>query len=81
MRRLEDMAVSTDPKLRAIAAAHPRLQPQLLLLRLMDPDASVRRAAVKNPAITYHLLEVALKDEDLGIAAYARLMMEEENDE
>ncbi len=75
-KRLAQMAYADDPRLRAIAAAHPKT-PALTLIELMhDPDVQVRRAAIKNPNATAHMVEWALADEDLGIAAYARMLEE-----
>lgn len=74
MRRLEAFAASEDPKLRAIAASHPRLPANLLLKLLTDSVPSVRRAAVKNTSIPSSMLVIAEKDSDLGIAAYAKLL-------
>jgi hypothetical protein len=80
MRRLERFASSETVALRAVAANHPRT-PQATLTRLLqDEDPVVRRAAVKNPVITDHQLRIAMADMDLGIAAYARLLIEENID-
>ena len=69
------MATSEDDTLRAIAASHPRLPSNRLLALLVDDTPGVRRAAVKNTAITPPMLEIATHDEDAGIAAYARMIL------
>lgn len=79
-RRLERFAADDRPERRAIAAAHPRIGESLLRELLTDEDPRVRRAAVKNVTLTDHLLHIALTDADLGIAAYARLLQEENED-
>lgn len=77
-RRLERFAADDRPERRAIAAAHPRLPGNILIGLLVDEDPRVRRAAVKNVNMTDHMLKIALADGDLGIAAYARMLMEED---
>jgi uncharacterized protein YpbB len=52
----------------------------MLVELLSDEVASVRRAAVKNVTITDHMLQLALHDPDIGIVAYARLLVEENTD-
>jgi hypothetical protein len=79
--RLESFAASTDPRLRAIAAAHPLSSKGVLGRMISDPDVGVRRAAIKNPRATDAMIEVALVDRDPGIAAFARLLRTEDTDD
>lgn len=80
MRRLERFANSETVALRAVAAGHPRTPRSTIGRLLLDEDVTVRRAAVKNPMITYPQLLQAIHDADMGIAAYARLLTTEEID-
>ena len=75
-RRLTSFANSNDPWLRAIAAEHPRVQLNELLVLLDDPVDHVRRCAVKNVKMTKPLFSIAARDQDPGIAAYSRVMLE-----
>lgn len=77
VRRLERFANSETVALRAVAASHPRISHDTLSKLLVDEDATVRRAAIKNPVVSDRQLRIALADNDMGIAAYARLLMEE----
>lgn len=73
-KRLYDMAVSTNPKKRAVAAAHPRTRPGVLWGLLTDEDVIVRTAAVKNPKLDARMRSLAAQDEDAGIRAYAKFL-------
>lgn len=75
--RLYRMAESKNPKMRAVAAGHPRLPQGWMFQMLRDPDVAGRRAAVKNPALPDALMKYARGDKDPGIAAYANLMLED----
>lgn len=78
-RRLFEMAASIDARIRAVAANHPRIFGYSSLGLLLDPDPFVRSAAVRNTGITYGALRVASGDIDPGIAAYAKMRLEETN--
>ena len=78
--RMDRFAASENPFDRAVAAAHPKTNPDMLLRLIMDENAAVRRAAVKNPNVTEHMILLALHDQDLGIAAYARMLQQEDDD-
>lgn len=75
-RRLDRFAVSEDPWQRAVAAGHPKVPENRLLALLQDEVGHVRRCAVKNPVMTRPLFELAARDEDPGIAAYARVQLQ-----
>lgn len=79
--RMDSFASSPDPKIRAIAAAHPLTSKGVLGRMISDPDVGVRRAAIKNPSATDAMISVALVDRDPGIAAYARLLRTEDTDD
>ena len=76
MNRLAAMALDSNWAIRQVAAEHPKTDPVTLLRLMMDEDVRVRRAAIKNPAVTDHMIRIALTDEDLGIQAYARLLQQ-----
>lgn len=78
MERMLRFTLSADPKLRAVAAAHPTTRGSRLLALLLDEDVAVRRAAVKNGNMleTFYLL--AARDSDPGISAYARMVLKTE---
>lgn len=71
------MARHDKPAIRAVAAAHPRLSEVMMEVLIADRDLSVRSALIKNPCLPTRLLEEAAHDEDAGIRAYARLMLED----
>lgn len=77
LRRLERLASSDLPYERAVAAAHPRTPAHTLVELLTDEVSTVRRAAIKNPNVTEHMIHLALQDADLGIVAYAKLFQED----
>lgn len=74
-KRLVGFARSEDPWQRAVAAGHPKTPSNLLLELLLDDSVHVRRCAVKNPTMTQPLFEIAARDEDPGISAYARMQL------
>lgn len=78
--RLKNFSVDKNPLVRQIAAAHPRTPHDRLVELVTDEDVNVRRAAIKNPAVTERMIRIALDDEDRGIAAYARMLQREDED-
>lgn len=74
-RRLLQMAMSEDPWQRAVAAGHPYIQADALRVLLQDEVVHVRRCAVKNPAMTRDLYDLATRDEDPGISTFARVQL------
>ena len=76
-KRLVDMALSSDPNKRAVAAAHPKLRPGLLWELLRAESVRVRTAAVKNPNLDSRMRSLAAQDEDAGIRAYAKFLAPE----
>jgi len=76
-RRLEGFARSDNPKLRAIAAQHPRTPRDVLFGLTHDPETRVRSALVRNPEFGASACYVLKNDEDPGIRAYARMVIGE----
>lgn len=76
-KRLENMALSPEAALRAVAANHPKTRAGVLWGLLQDEDVAVRRAAVKNPRIDARMLRLASQDVDPGIATYAKILAAE----
>lgn len=78
MKRLLKMAKSRDPKLRAIAAGHPKIPLHAFYPFCLDADVDVRRAAVKNPKHGSTMCFILENDDDPGIRAYARMVLDGE---
>lgn len=75
-RRLDEMAVHPNPSIRAVAAGHPKLSPISAVLMVLDEqDVNVRRALVKNPAVSTTVIEQMVFDKDAGVRAYARFRL------
>lgn len=78
-RRLFDQACSVDTRIRAVAANHPMIYGFSSFGLSFDVDVTVRRAAVRNPAITASILIAFLDDVDPGIRAYAKMRLEDQH--
>jgi hypothetical protein len=75
-RMLMEQVNDTHPRIRAIAAANPRVNGTTLLWLMQDPELEVRRAAVKNPTATRAMWQIVRDyDTDPGMVAYARMML------
>jgi hypothetical protein len=79
VKRLTQMSLSSDPRLRDAAAGNPMTQ-ELDLGRLMfDPVESVRGWVLRNPAVRRGIIEwMAAKDESPAVRAYAKFRLDNE---
>lgn len=69
--RVQEMAVSNDPNLRAVAAGSPVTPVETLTALADDPDTLVRSWAVRNPSAGEELLTYMTYDSSPGISAFA----------
>jgi hypothetical protein len=79
VKRLAEMSLSDDPRLRDAAAGNPMTQDSDLSRLMFDPVESVRAWVVRNPAVRREIIELmAAKDESPAVRAYAKFRLDNE---
>lgn len=79
VQRMRKLAMSEKATDRLVAAGSPSTPPVWLDILRLDGEVQVRRALVKNPAVSRDIVETMGKfDEDEGIRAYAKFRLDNE---